>query len=514
MSVPPLIRCTGVRSPYAKAICGIYEYIGAHNGRPCYRQTGVSSGNFVWYCQDALEGPMWVVTHNAERPGEAPESAVARAQHGGRWPWEVGLWQVCGRNDAFMDQPKMEFCLVVPSPELIVQAPAMDGTATSCGFRRSGVVHGRVAFRRTGDTNDPGIISLWIFWMPTQCRWLLANVKPGGTGVQSVVARSLPDDGSTWASLWPWEVEAEGWESPTADTIGLEDADAVWVANRDIQVRLASPGIVIGTAEDWEAPPVIICGFYEPRGMANGRVYYVMVPEDISLETSTGPMCLWFAEDRGQWVVTAPELLGDSSAVLARIASRAWWPWEAHLGSNTSAAALGSAPFATMPPWHGGAALLRGARVNWEVATPEQTFREARNMIVEMECPYQAQVWAHRDSAHAFVGTYERCGLLASRPYFIQTKASAKDAQRRAETERLDGEVPRYVLWYGEDTEQWVITEEFRLLDELVVDARCKDSAWMPWQVSTNWEVSDGDRGFVEDIYIRVEEMMSGLEMS
>ena len=49
-------------------------------------------------------------------------------------------------------------------------------------------------------------------------------------------------------------------------------------------------------------------------------------------------------------------------------------------------------------------------------------------------------------------------------------------------------------------------------------------------KVSTNWEVSDGDRGFVEDIYIRpgealfadqfgiassrVEEMMSGLEMS
>ena len=29
---------------------------------------------------------------------------------------------------------------------------------------------------------------------------------------------------------------------------------------------------------------------------------------------------------------------------------------------------------------------------------------------------FQAQVWAHRDSAHAFVGTYERCGLLASRP--------------------------------------------------------------------------------------------------
>lgn len=33
-----------------------------------------------------------------------------------------------------------------------------------------------------------------------------------------------------------------------------------------------------------------------------------------------------------------------------------------------------------------------------------------------------------------------------------------------------------------EDNEQWVISEEFRLMDELVVDARCKDSAWMPWQ--------------------------------
>ena len=73
---------------------------------------------------------------------------------------------------------------------------------------------------------------------------------------------------------------------------------------------VANNAQVIGSAEDWEAPPVIICGFYapstarchadammqsvpaakcfllwsflkEPRGMANGRVYYVMVPEAI-----------------------------------------------------------------------------------------------------------------------------------------------------------------------------------------------------------------------------------------
>ncbi|CAK9036348.1 unnamed protein product [Durusdinium trenchii] len=437
-------------------------------------------------------------------------------------------------------------------PKRYFSRPAEDGVqpdAASCGVDRTGAGPGRCGLHvwlpalglcaREGGLPEvegdyPGITSLWIFWMPKQGRWLLANVKPGGTGVQSVVARSLADDGSTWACFWPWEVrvpfynfqqflqilqfrcsmfsqvEAEGWESPTADTIGLEDADAIWVPNRDIAVRLASPAIVIGTVDDLGAPPVIICGFYEPRGMANGRVYYVMVPEDISLERSTGPMCLWFAEDRGQWVITAPELLGDSSEVLARIPSRAWWPWEAHLGSNTCAAGLGSAPWATMPPWHGGAALLRGARVNWEVADPSGQFREANGMVVEIDCPDQAQVWARREASHPFVGVYERCGLLASRPYFLQTRASAKEARKKG---RMDGDVPRYVLWYGEDNEQWVITEEFRLMDELVVDARCKDSAWMPWQAATTWEVSDGDRGFVSDIYVRVEEMIPAPEM-
>ncbi|CAK9036352.1 unnamed protein product [Durusdinium trenchii] len=199
-------------------------------------------------------------------------------------------------------------------PKRYFSRPAEDGVqpdAASCGVDRTGAGPGRCGLHvwlpalglcaREGGLPEvegdyPGITSLWIFWMPKQGRWLLANVKPGGTGVQSVVARSLADDGSTWACFWPWEVEAEGWESPTADTIGLEDADAIWVPNRDIAVRLASPAIVIGTVDDLGAPPVIICGFYEPRGMANGRVYYVMVPEDISLERSTGPMCLWFAE--------------------------------------------------------------------------------------------------------------------------------------------------------------------------------------------------------------------------
>mmetsp|Transcript_23689 Transcript_23689/g.42899 ORF Transcript_23689/g.42899 Transcript_23689/m.42899 type:complete len:538 (+) Transcript_23689:23-1636(+) len=501
--VPPLVRCLGVRSPHAKAITGIYEFVGAHAGRPCYRQTGVSSGNFLWYCEDALEGAMWVITPSTQPMGESPEGCIARSGHVGKWPWEVESWQVCGRKDEFIDQPEMAFGIVSPAAELVVQAPSINDTITACGFRRAGFVNGKVAFRRTGDNDDPELSSLRIFWMPKMSRWLLALVKPGG-GVQSIVARSVLDDGSTWQSMWPWEVEAEGWESPTADTIGLDDADAQWIPNRDVMVRLASPGIIIGSVENWSAPPAVICGYYEPRGMANGRVFYVMLPEDISLDKSTGPMCLWFAEDRGQWAITAPELLGDSSAVLARISSRAWWPWEAHLGSTTSYSSLGAAPFATMPPWHGGAALLAGARVNWEVADHEGGFREARNMVVELDCPTQAQILAAESANYPFLGLYDRCGLVASRPFFLQTVESAMDSQGLPSSD-----ISRYAIWYGEDNEQWVITEEFRLLDELVVDARSCDSAWTPWQASTQWEVSDGEGGYLFDLNVRVEELTS-----
>eukprot|EP00931_Biecheleriopsis_adriatica_P055225 TRINITY_DN32595_c0_g1_i1.p1 TRINITY_DN32595_c0_g1~~TRINITY_DN32595_c0_g1_i1.p1 ORF type:complete len:519 (+),score=102.71 TRINITY_DN32595_c0_g1_i1:36-1592(+) len=508
MSVPPLVRCTGVKSPHAKAINGVYEYFGAHGGRPCYRQTGVSSGNYLWYSEDCLEGAMWVITPKEAGVGSQPEGAIARAPNLGRWPWEVQDWQVCGKNDVFLDQPTMSFGLILPAAELIVQAPAMNGVPAACGFRRAGFVHGKVAFMRAGDSDDAKTASLRIFWMPKMARWLLASVKPKVTGVETVIARSVPDDGSTWASLWPWEVEAEGWESPTADTVGLIDGDAQWIPNRDIMVRLSSPSIVIGSVENWSAPPSVICGYYEPRGMANGRVYYVMLPDDISLENTTGPMCLWFAEDRGQWVVTAPEFLGDSSGVLARIQSRAWWPWEAHLGSTTCAAALGAAPFAAMPPWHGGAALLAGARSNWEVADDTEGFREARNMVVEIDCATQAHVIVSEFGSHPFAGVYERCGLVASRPFFMQTKDSAEDTQGINPKDPGSPDPMRFVLWYAEENEQWVLTEEFRLLDELVINARTQDSAWLPWQASTPWEVSDGDRGYVKDTMIRVEEVL------
>lgn len=499
MAVPPLLRCQGVKSPHAKAINGIYEF-GAHCSKPCYKQVGVSSGNVLWFCDDSQEGPMWVISQKSMSIEDEPSGVVARSKHRKRWPWQVDEWQVCGRKGAFVDAPGMCFSIVLPSAELLVQAPSMDGLPATDFFRRAGFVNGKVAFKRAGDDADPAVPALRIFFMPKMGRWLLASTKEGA-GIDTVIARSHVNDELNWVTLWPWEVEADAWESPTADTVGLDDGDAEWFPNRDILVRLSSPGINVGAVENHDAPPAAICGYYEQRGMANGRVYYVMVPEDASLGKNTGPMCLWFAEDRGQWVITAPELLGDSSAVLARISSRAWWPWEAHLGSTTSAASISAAPFATMPPWHGGAALLAGARVNWFVADEKGGFREARNMIVELDCARELQVLAAEDAMHPFVGNYQMFGLIGSRPYFLQTQEAAEEAQG------LDGsDAARYAMWYAEDSENWVITEQFRLLDELVVDARCCDSSWFPWQAAMPWEVSNGDIGFVVDRNIKVEE--------
>lgn len=327
--------------------------------------------------------------------------------------------------------------------------------------------------------------------MPKMARWLLAIVDQEGGGVQSVAARSLPDDGSSWSSLWPWQ--AHGWEMPTVVTTGLLDGLATWVpADGRVSIQLASPPVTI--AGDPTEVPLPLCGLYEPRGMVHGRVYYVQHLEDISLENSVGPKCLWYAEDRGQWVLTDPTGLGTSATVLARVKSRAWWPWEAHLSSTTSPASLGAAPFATLPVWFGGAAVLASARAGWEVADAggAGTFHKARDMAVTMVCNHQVMVQSSRTASHPFLGTYDHKGLLASRPFFLQvSKLPAADSDSAAELQAptsMSGE--RFVLWFADELDQWVITEDFRLLDCVTVDARAADTAWMPWNVF-GWEVPD-----------------------
>eukprot|EP00933_Yihiella_yeosuensis_P037105 TRINITY_DN30973_c1_g1_i1.p1 TRINITY_DN30973_c1_g1~~TRINITY_DN30973_c1_g1_i1.p1 ORF type:complete len:535 (+),score=85.89 TRINITY_DN30973_c1_g1_i1:26-1630(+) len=505
--VPPLLKCFGIRSPHAKALQGIYEFVGVHDGRPCYRQTGVSSGNFLWYSEDALEGPMWVITPKEARIGEQPMGIIAMCVHDSRWPWEsTGHWSTCGKNDDFADAPHMSFGIVMPAADLSVQAPAIPGGAPMhCIFRRAGYINERPAFRRVGDDDNPELASLRLFFMPVMGRWLLALVKPGNGGVQKIVARSLYEDGSTWLSLFPWECEVNGWETPSADTRGLDDGAATWATDPNVSVQLNSPAINIRTIDNWNAPPEVLCGIYEHRGMVNGRCYWVSRIEDVSLGNSAGQKALWFAEDRGQWVITGPELIGDSRAVLARIASRAWWPWEAHLSSTTSQNMIGATPWASIPPWHGSANLLSGAKVNWEVANEqagyrEGGFRDARSMVVEMITPEKITVLASAAALHPFVGTYDRSGLLTSRPFYTQTLEAAEAA--------MGPEACRYVLWYSEDSESWVFTEEFRFLDDLIVEARCNDSAWAPFQVAMPWEVSNGQEGFVVDAEVAVQEVI------
>mmetsp|Transcript_49437 Transcript_49437/g.139136 ORF Transcript_49437/g.139136 Transcript_49437/m.139136 type:complete len:521 (-) Transcript_49437:3-1565(-) len=513
VSVPPLIRCFGIRAPNSKALNGIYEFQGVIDSRPCYHQTGVSNGNHIWFAEHTPEGSMWVITPKEAGVGGDVEGVVAKCASTSWWPWDTEGWKVCGKHRRFTSAPGMGFQMILPAAELCLslRLPLLDrraeGGVAQVRFRGSHAIHGRPAYSEVGG-------DLRLFWMPKMSRWLLAAI--GDAGIKHIVARSRADDGSTWSSMWPWEHQL--WDMPTAFTIGLSDGDATWVpADGRVAVELASPPVTI--SGDPAKVPRSLVGLYEPRGMAHGRTYYVQRLEDISLENSVGPKCLWFAEDRGQWVLTDPINLGTSTEVLARIASRAWWPWEAHIGGNTSPAALGAAQFACLPEWHGGATILASARAAWEAAEASGAFHAAKDMAVSMVAPKSFVMKANRMSTHPFLGDYDYAGLLSSRPFFVQrpkeagmeaTASAHRDTFKTSSVSQIGQSATqpndhRYVVWYVEELEQWVVTEDFRFLDFITVDAKVTDTCWFPWEAPTGWEISDGAGAFCVDPHLRAE---------
>lgn len=480
--------------PAAKAVNGVYEYQGVVGNRPVYHQIGVSSGNLLWFVDITMGGPCWVVSPKSQGVARCPDEVIARSGSVAPWPWEAGDWEVCNGLGGFVDccgensSGVMRFVPLIPAAELNVAVLGSDDRAVYApvAYRWSGEVNERLAFRCVGEGDNGEEMRL--FFAKGRKRWIVAKLRPEGAGIDTVAARSLPDDGASWASFWPWAMDRGGWETTRTATLGLDDGEAVFAIDHRAHVKLASPAVrVVGAA----AASVALEGVFEPRGMANGRVHYVTNPDDASCLDGAGPLCLWHDDERGQWVITTTEQLGDTRAALARFASRAWWPWEAHLCGSTSPFTLGAAPMSVAPPWQTGTAMLKDARRCWEVADRSGSFVEAKAMAVEMIFPRRAEVHAGEKATHEFVGTFAYSGLLSSRPYFTQVK-------KRAEGRRC------HVLWYSEESNQWVITPDFRFLDTSSVDARVGDSAWFPWDVDIPWEVSDGLGDFIQDGQIKV----------
>merc|ERR1712232_83408 len=191
------------------------------------------------------------------------------------------------------------------------------------------------------------------------------------------------------------------------------------------------------------------------------------------------------------WVMTGPDQLGDSRVVRARIPNRASWPWEAQHGGTTSPFALGSAPFAAAPEWQGSAAMLSSARVDWmELAEANGTLQAAPNMSIDLVFAHRLKVFSRLPARYQHMGEYDYAGLISSRPYFAQRKTK---------------NFYRYVMWYSEVVDHWLITQDFKLLDHRSADARVPDSAWFPWEVASSWEVSDSQGGWLADVNLKVE---------
>jgi len=251
-------------------------------------------------------------------------------------------------------------------------------------------------------------------------------------------------------------------------------------------IRMLTPGVTFAGVDGAD---FAVGGTYASAGMCNGRCFWIQRMAD-AMSDKACSMALWYAEDRGQWVVSGADKLGDSTQVVARIASRAWWPWECHLTSNSSPALMGAAMLAAMPEWIHGAAMLSQLRTTWEMSDAKGVFQPAKDMEVVCTIEKQLVITSVESSMHAFLGEYVYAGLLSHRPYYLQVKTSKK--------------VTRYAIWYAEDEERWVITNDYRLMDGTTIDARCDDSAWFPWEVAGSWDVADSMGGFVQDCLLKV----------
>eukprot|EP00929_Paragymnodinium_shiwhaense_P019847 TRINITY_DN13403_c0_g1_i2.p1 TRINITY_DN13403_c0_g1~~TRINITY_DN13403_c0_g1_i2.p1 ORF type:complete len:534 (+),score=106.05 TRINITY_DN13403_c0_g1_i2:127-1728(+) len=492
--LPPLIRCHGVRVSNAKPLLGVWEFHGVCNDRPAYKQIGISSKNMLWYTQDAMEGAMWVVTPEVQSYGSesAPENCVARCRHPSRWPWATKDWEACGKSGNWKRAPYLRFSIVNPCAELQVQLPQPGGggQVSTMRFRCNGQVYDKPCFRKVKESADPDSEQeVRIFFMPKQGVWLVATLKlDEGGGVEHVLAKSYDDDGASWIDMWPWSVDQGAWELPDRPAVLQETADGgevTWKVDRLAKVQLSSPPVeIVGS--------LLFNGVYEPAGMVNGRTYFRQNLENSNF-SAAGPVCLWFSEERSQWVLTGPDQLGDARVVRARIASRAWWPWEAHLGGCTAPGVLGATAFAAAPPWQGGAAMLASSITAWEeLADADGGLEKAPDMevraIFEKKCVFASKL---PDSKHAFLGEYKYAGILSSRPFFMCTDPNPL-AHRR------------FCLWYSELAESWVVTADYRLLDIMAADARAEDSAWFPWEISVPWQVADGAGGFLFDKFTYV----------
>merc|ERR1719316_49879 len=138
--------------------------------------------------------------------------------------------------------------------------------------------------------------------------------------------------------FFPWMVCQGTWEVSHDPTAGKLGAD--FQRDMEMKVSIVSPDIcVVGAVGELAN----LNGHYMQQGELNGRACYTHKLQEFTIDGG-GPLSLWFAEERGQWVFSTPESLGNSKTVLARVASRSWWPWEAHLGGSTSPVMGGALP--------------------------------------------------------------------------------------------------------------------------------------------------------------------------
>lgn len=471
--------------------------------------------------------------------------------------WEVCTDGVMRGESYFVAEPNMTF---MPSyhmvPELRVTVGSPFASPAQGVYRWAGIYNGRPHYRQVDEGDGAPLLRLFMPSGPRDDqRWVFAQVDASDE-VSTVLVRSGrvgATAGPRNAQFLPWEVPRGFWEiSRDIETV----RGGNWIPDNDFRVGLRSPSIRVtgaggladprpspsplyaladlptekldGTAvnegvvllrtgeagaaardgglsggvdaynnREYQYEVASLNGIYELAGETNGRCYYKQRFEDFYAGAPTvGPFILWYASERSMWVITSPEKFGDSRTVQARIVTRAWWPWEAASGGASSSSMLGAMPQYVLKTGMGThEALAEAASGQWEVADGRGGFRVERRIQMSMEID---ATWVdgfvikseQEEAVYPFLGSYRKAGVLSSRLFFVQNRDDGKTA---------------YVVWYAEDRMQWVITGSTQLLVSSAVNARTgPECAWFPWEISSRWEVADGQGGFLNDPFLHI----------
>eukprot|EP00397_Hematodinium_sp_SG-2012_P030838 GEMP01032688.1.p1 GENE.GEMP01032688.1~~GEMP01032688.1.p1 ORF type:complete len:464 (+),score=72.84 GEMP01032688.1:86-1477(+) len=423
---------------------GIYELQGQQCGKwPCYRQLGLGSKHRLWCYADWTEGedPYWVLEDHL---GEGLCFLHGDSPWTGQWATAEGI-----------RVPSLQIEFPKAEPPLRVATESPFGALIEGMYQCTGIDSSY--HRRYRQLDDELSVQLW----RSKGGWVFSHNDHEGN-VKTIVARSRS---RSKGGESPWEMQWELSRDP------MDEQGGNWVK--------ASVSVL---QQAYDHSEVRVCGgsfgnllngVFVEYGSYNGRPYWVQECDLDVISVDEGPFCIWFAQDRNEWLIGKPEHLGNSRFAYCRIESMAYFPWDCRMPSSPKI--LNAATAYTLGL--SDAEMLTNCMATWEVCVEGDgtKWNPDTSLDIELIVPDSLTISGefNAETRH-LLGEYSYHGMLSSRPVYLGPQA----------------------LWFCEDRDQWVISKRTSFMDATRVMCRSVSSMLLPWDTKALWEVTDWSGGF------------------